>query len=212
MPDIEETLRRGLKNLFAAEVLTDDNGTDGYTTDDPFYLIPAGEMSRQVSRDVEDKFFDDVVFYRSGNEGATEITITGAALRQAKTALLQAKKIDSSTGAIIDTGEYEEKFFALGGTTENVDGTEEKFWFAKGTFSITSRSDKTKDDSTETSGDEITYSAVKTKHLFTVDSKSVPLKKIVIDSKTTEIKSGKDWYEQVVTPDNLSTICQKVSS
>lgn len=208
MPEAKDTLRRGLKEIFAAEVLTDDNGTDGYTVGTPFALIPAGEMSRQVSRDTADIYFDDVVFHRTGNEGATEISITGASLRQAKIATLLAKNIDSTTGAIIDSGEFSEKYFALGGTTENVDGTEEKFWFAKGTFAINSRADKTKDDTTDTNGDELVYSAIKTIHLFN----NKPLKKIVIDSAVTEMKSNQNWNAQVVTPDNLSTICQKVSS
>lgn len=216
MPDSEtkkvtETLRRGLENLYAAEILADDNGDDGYKTGTPFYLIPAGEMSRSVSSESSPVYFDNNVFYNSGTEGATEITITGAAIRPDKIAELLGKHIDSVTGAQIDTGEYTEKYFALGGTTNNVDGSKEMFWFAKGTFSLPSRSDKTQDDSVDTNGDELNFNAVRTQHKFDVGSEKKNLKKVVIDSSVTKIKENNDWYAQVVTPENISTICEKIA-
>ena len=58
--------------------------------------------------------------------------------------------------------------FSVEGATwaKNTDGTEEMFWFAKGTFAIPEQQDKTEDDSTDTNGMSLTYSAVKTTHLF----------------------------------------------
>ena len=38
------------------------------------------------------------------------------------------------------------------------------------------------------------------------------MKRVVIDTSTTAIKETQDWTAQVVTPDNLSTICQKVTA
>lgn len=207
----EFTLKRGLKNVFAAEILTDDNedGTGhGYTTDTPFHLIPAGEMSRTVDNEKVDTWFDNTVFYTTGREGATEINITGAALRPEQLAKINNKNVDDTTGAIIDTGEYKPKYFALGGEANNVDGTSEMFWFAKGTFAIPEQNDKTEDDSTDTNGMSLSFSAVKTQHLFS----GKPLKQVVIDTEKTAVKSTKDWTAQVVTPENLSTICEKVTS
>lgn len=203
-------LKRGLKNVYAAEILTDDNGTDGYTTGTPFHLIPAGEMSRTVDSEKQDIFFDDVVFSTVGKEGATEISITGAALRPDALAVINNKDVDATTGAVVDSGEFAPKYFALGGEAENLDGTSELFWFAKGTFNIPEQNDKTKDDSTDTNGMTLTFSAVSTQHIFELKNK--PCKRVVIDTNVTELKSGKTWTEQVVTPDNLSTIVQKISS
>lgn len=209
---VTETLRRGLEDIYAAEILSDDNGTDGYTTGTPFKLFPAGEMSRQVSSDSNEVYFDNGVFYKSGKEGTTEINLSGASLRPDKRAEILGKHIDSTTGAMLDDGEYVEKYYALGGTTNNVDGTKELFWFAKGTFEMSSRSDKTKDDSTDTNGDELVYKAIKTQHKFTVDNESKPHKRTVIDTAITKVKSNQDWYAQVVTPDNVTTVCEKLSS
>lgn len=209
------TLKRGLKNIFAAEVLTDDNETGenhGYTVGTPFHLIPAGEMTRNVDNEKADTYFDNAVFYTTGKEGATEVSITGAVLRPADLAKINNKDVDSATGAVLDTGEFRPKYFALGGEADNVDGTKELFWFMKGTFAIPEQADKTEDDSTDTNGMTLTYSAVKTQHLFKVNGEDKPMKRVVIDTETTVLKAEQVWTAQVVTPDNLSDIVQKATS
>lgn len=211
----DHVLKRGLKNIYAAEILTDDNesGTGhGYTTGTPFHLIPAGEMSRSVDNEKTDTYFDDTVFATIGKEAATEVSITGAALRPDALAKINNKHIDTTTGAVLDTGEFDPVYFALGGETENTDGTSELFWFMKGTFSIPEQNDKTKDDSTDTNGMELTFSAVQTQHLFTIGTKDKPMKRVVIDTSETKVKASQSWTAQVVTPENLSTVVEKISS
>lgn len=206
-------LKRGIKNIFAAEILTDDNETDGgYTAGTPFHLIPAGEMSRTADNESLNIYFDNTVFDTVGKEGATEISITGAALRPEAVAKINNKYVDPTTGAIIDTGEYNPKYFALGGETDNTDGTKEYFWFMKGTFAIPEQTDKTKDDTTDTNGMTLTYSAVQTQHLFEVNGEDKPMKRVVIDTATSKLTDGKNWTDEVVTPDNLSTIVTKVTA
>lgn len=200
-------LKRGLSNIFAAEVLTD--GLDGTTYGDPFHLIPAGEMSRTADNEKVDTYFDNVVFATIGKEGATEISITGAALRPEALAKINNKFVDPTTGAVLDTGEFNPKYFALGGEADNSDGTKELFWFMKGTFAIPEQADKTKDDSTDTNGMTLTYSAVQTQHLFTVNGEQKPMKRVVVDTATSELLEAQSWTAQVVTPDNLADIVQK---
>lgn len=206
------TLKRGLSNVFAAEVTKDDNAEGGYVVGEPFHLIPAGEMSRTASSEKTPVYFDNAVFYQSGSESATDISITGAALRPADIARLNAKYVDPETGAVLDTGEYTEKYFAVGGETENVDGTKELFWFLKGTFSIPEQTDKTKDDSTDTNGTTLNFSAIQTTHQFSVGGEMKPMKRVVIDTKTTKLKANQEWTKQVVTPENLSTIVEKIAT
>lgn len=201
------TLKRGLSNVVAARVLTDTK--EKFETDTPFHLIPAGEMSRTVENEKTNVYLDNVVFYASGMEGATEITINGAALRPADAAKLNGKYVDPTTGAVLDTGEYTEEYWAVGGETENTDGTKEYFWFLKGTFAIPEQNDKTKDDTTDTNGMELVYSAIQTQHLFEVDGKQKPMKRVVIDTETSELIEGKSWTAEVVTPENLATVVQK---
>lgn len=200
------TLKRGLKNVFAAEVLQDD--AEGFETGTPFHLIPAGEMSRTVDSEKKDVYYDDGVFATVGKEGATEVSITGAALRPSALAWINNKDVDETTGAVMDSGEFKPKYFALGGEAENLDGTSEMFWFMKGTFAIPEKTDKTEDDSTDTNGMTLTYSAVRTKYVFENGGKA--RKAVHIDTSETEVKEGEDWTAQVVTPDNLSDVVQKI--
>ena len=206
----EFVLKRGLRNIFAAEITKDNNETEGgYVTGTPFHLIPAGEMTRTADNEKKDTYFDNAVFFTTGKEGATEVSITGAALRPSLLAKINNKIVDESTGAVLDTGEYNPKYFALGGEAENTDGTLELFWFLKGTFSIPEQADKTKDDSTDTNGMTLTYSAVQTQHLFNVNGADKPMKRVVIDTNTTILKDSQDWTAQVVTPENLATVVEK---
>lgn len=205
------TLKRGLSNVFVAEVIKDEAGEGGYTTGTPFHLIPAGEMSRTVESEKTPVYFDNSVFYQSGSESATEISITGAALRPADVANLLGKFVDPATGAVLDTGEYSEKYFALGGETENTDGTKEYFWFLKGNFAAPEQTDKTKDDTTDTNGMTLVFTAIQTTHFFAVGGNEKPMKRVVIDTETTKLKAEQEWTAQVVTPDNLSTIAEKVT-
>ena len=202
------TLKRGLKNVYAAEIITDD--ADTYEAGTPFHLIPAGEMSRNVDNEKTDIWYDNGVFATVGKEGATEISITGAALRPDALARINNKDVDETTGAIVDSGAFKPKYFAIFGEADNIDGTSELFCFLKGTFAIPEQTDKTEDDSTDTNGMTLTFSAIRTQHVFSL--KNERCKRVVIDTSVTELKSGKSWTEQVVTPDNLSTIVQKISS
>lgn len=202
------TLKRGLQNIFVAEVTADG---DTYETGTPYHLIPAGEMSREVENEKSNVYYDNTVFYVAGKEGTTTISITGAALRPADIAAITGKAVDPTTGAILDTGEFKEKFFALGGETDNVDGTKEMFWFLKGTFATPSQTDKTEDDSTDTNGVQLTFEAIKTQHRFTINGEEKPVKRVVIDTETSQLKASKSWTEQVVTPDNVGEIVQKVT-
>lgn len=208
----EFVLKRGLSNVFAAEIISDENSEDGFKTGTPFHLIPAGEMTRNASTDKASVFFDNVVFYESGTESATDVSITGAALRPADVARLTGKYVDTDTGAVLDSGEYTEKYFAVGGETKNTDGTKEYFWFLKGTFAIPEQTDKTEDDSTDTNGMTLNYSAIRTKHQFAVGENKKGMKRVVIDTKTTKLKDDQDWTKQVVTPDNLATIVEKIAT
>lgn len=203
------TLKRGLQNVFVALVEADTDGE--YVTGTPYHLIPAGEMSRTVSSDKTNVYYDNGIFYVSGKEGYTEITISGAALRPADIAALVGKTIDATTGAVLDTGEFKETFYALGGETDNVDGTKEMFWFLKGTFDTPDQTDKTKDDSTDTNGTSLKFTAIQTNHTFAVAGEQKKMKRVVIDTETSQLKAEQNWVAQVVTPDNIGTIVQKVA-
>ncbi len=203
------TLKRGLENVFAAKVIADTETE--FTTGTPFHLIPAGELSVSVENDSTDYYFDNTVFARVGREGGSEVTVSGAGLRAAAIAGITGKDIDAATGAVLDEGIFNDgQYYALGALKNNIDGTSEYFWFLKGTFALPDESAKTKGEDTDASGTELTYTAIPTIHKFTETSKVC--KRVVIDTETTAISSGADWFDQVVTPDNISTVVELVTN
>lgn len=200
----EFKLRRGLKNVFVAEVLVDDK--NNYSVGTPFHLMPAGEMTRTVNSDSANVWFDDTIFAVSGTEAATEISLTGASLRAPAVARLLGKTVDSTTGAVIDAGSYVEKYWAFGGEAEGLDGTSEFFWFLKGTFTAPEEADKTIDDSTDTNTMTLNFNAIKTTHVFSTGD---VCKRVVIDTYVSKLKTSQSWVAQVVTPDNVATYVEK---
>ena len=202
------TLKRGLKNVMIAAI-TADNETE-YTTGAVEKLIPAGELSVSVDNEKATFYFDNSAFAQVGKEGDSEATISGASLRASMIAYITGKTIDETTGAVLDNGMLKEKYFALGAEMDNIDGTKELVWFNKGSFAIPDTNAKTEDDSTDANGNELTFTAIKTQHSFTATNEVS--KRVVIDTAETVVKESQDWFAQVVTPDNISTICEKVAT
>lgn len=202
------TLKRGLDEIFVAEVTEDT--IESFTTGTPFKLIPAGEMSVSVDKDAANYWFDNSVFAIVGREGSSELTISGAGMRPVDVAKITGKEVDAETGAIVDDGAYTEKYWALGARKKNIDGTYEYFWFNKGSFAVPDESAKTEGEDTDATGTELTYTAIQTTHKFEKTGKVC--KRVVIDTETTELAAEADWFTQVVTPDNLATVCKKVTA
>lgn len=202
------TLKRGLDELFVAEVTKDT--AEEFATGVPFKLIPAGEMGVAVDKDAANYWFDNSVFAIVGREGSSEITISGAGMRPADIAKLNGKYVDETTGAVFDDGAYAEKYWAFGGRKKNIDGTFEYFWFMKGSFAIPDDAAKTEGEDTDATGTELTYTAIQTTHRFAATDKVC--KRVVIDTETSQIIAEADWFAQVVTPDNISTVASKVTA
>lgn len=201
----KNTLTRGLRNIVIAEVTKDD--ATAYTPSTQVEsLIAAGNLSITVDSSTSDTYFDNALFYRAGQESNSQVTIDGAFLRPDMVAKITGKKVDETTGAIIDDGTYHEKYFALGAEIGLVDGTKMLVWFLKGTFGYPNETAKTIDASTDVGGMQIVFSAVKTQFAFGGDS---GCKRVICDTSVSDIKADGDWFKQVVTPDNVGTIVGK---
>ena len=68
---------RGVDNLVAAEVTTDDNEeSGGYVTGAVFPIAGAAEISKTTETSSETKYYDNIPALVLNSEGADEITIT----------------------------------------------------------------------------------------------------------------------------------------
>lgn len=199
-------LLRGLSDIFICEI---EDSEEAYTPKgEPQKLIPAGELTISKSFEKAATYFDNNLFEEVGKEAPSELSIVGAAIRAAFIAWLEGKAVDPVTGAVLDDGDWHSKFYAISGTRKYTDGTAEHFWFNKCSFNGAEETGKTEDDSTDSAGMTLPFVAHKTLYKFTNGKHS---KVVKIDTATTALKAEAKWTAQVVTPDNLAEICQKVA-
>lgn len=199
-------LLRGLSEIYV-DAITDT--PEAYTpAGKPEQLIPAGELKVTKSVDKTQIYYDNDMYAEIAKENPSEMEIIGAAIRPAFNAWLEGKDIDSTTGATMDDGTAHTKYFAISGKKDYTDGTSEYFWFLKCTYGGAEEATKTDDDSTDAAGMTLPFTAYKTQYKFTNGGKG--RKVMRIDTATTQLKTEASWTEQVVTPDNIGTICEKI--
>lgn len=200
-------LLRGLSDIFICEITDTEEAYTPVGT--PEKLIPAGELTISKTVDKAQTYFDNNMWAETAREAPSEISIVGAAVRAAFLAWIENKSVDAETGAVLDDGDYHGKFYAISGKRDYTDGTSEYFWFNKCSFGGAEETGKTEDDSTDSAGMTLPFTAYKTIHKFTNGKSS---KVVKIDTAQTKLLANAEWTKQVVTPDNLSTVVEKVTT
>ena len=195
---------QGFDSLFAAEITKDD--ATGYTAGTPFALAPAGEISVSTDRASAPKYYDNQPFLIVTAEGFDEATLTVPVLPIALIARLLGKAVDTTTGALLDTGETKTKYFALGYRLKFTDGSYRYVWRHKGTFRMDEESAKSQDNTTDTNNHQMIFTGITTIYKFTMpDASKKPGKQIVVDERDGKADVS-SWFTQVVTPENLTAI------
>lgn len=201
-------LLRGLSEIYIDEI-TDT--PEAYTpVGKPEQLVPAGELKISKSVDKTQIYYDNAMFAEIAKEAPSEMEVVGAAIRAAYIAWLEGKHIDPATGAIIDDGEAHGKYFAISGKKDYTDGTSEYFWFLKCSYGGSEEATKTEDDSTDAAGMTLPFTAYKTQYKFNAINNGA--KVVRIDTANTKLAADASWVAQVVTPDNLADVCEKVAN
>ena len=194
---------QGFDSLVVAEVIKDNNVEgEGYETGDVEVLAPAGEISKTTSNDSTTKFYDNKAFLVIASEGADEVTLTIPQLPVSKIAKFTGKHLDAETGALMDSGKPGTKYFAIGYRLLFTDGTYRYVWRHKGTFKLGDETAKSKDDTTDSNNQTITYTGITTNHNFTKTKEGS--KAIVVDERDGKCDVS-TWFDAVVTPDNIKS-------
>lgn len=192
---------RGVDNLVAAEVMTDDNElSGGYKVGEVFPIAGVAEISKTTETSNESKYYDNVPAIVINSEGSDEIKVTCSIPDLATYAKLTGKHIDTDTGAMIDA-EREPKYFALGYRFKRTDGTYRYVWRLKGMFAIPDETSATEDDGTDTNNMELTYTGISTSHKFTKTGK--PAKAVVVDDTAESKADISAFFDDVTDPDKL---------
>lgn len=152
---------RGCRGLVCAEVLTDDDASGGYTTENWHELSGVQSIATAKNESSESHFYDNAARIVIDAEGADEVTLVVSALANKTRAKIEGAEYDENLDMIVETPR-KKKYFALGYIGEKTDGTEEFVICYKGKFTGGSITRNTKDDGTEATNVEYTFTAIHT--------------------------------------------------
>ncbi len=203
----EITEYRGVEDLVAAEVLTDNNNEEeGYTTGEVFDIAGVAEISKSTSSSNESHYYNNMPAVVVSSTGADEVTLSVSAIPLDILAKITGQKYDELTGALIE-GERETKYFAIGYKTKKTNGDYVYVWRLKGTFNIPESTHATENDGTDANGQELTYTGINTTHKFTkVTDKNGNKKgaKAINVDVAKGLADVSTFFDEVVTPDTLT--------
>ena len=203
----EITEYRGVEDLVAAEVLTDNNNEEeGYTTGEVFDIAGVAEISKSTSSSNESHYYNNMPAVVVSSTGADEVTLSVSAIPLDILAKITGQKYDELTGALIE-GERETKYFAIGYKTKKTNGDYVYVWRLKGTFNIPESTHATENDGTDANGQELTYTGINTTHKFTkVTDKNGNKKgaKAINVDVAKGLADVSTFFDEVVTPDILT--------
>lgn len=199
---------RGCRKLVYAEVLTDDNATEGgYKTGEVKSLAPVGEISKTVETGSEVRYYDNNAAVVIDSEGGDTVTFTIAIPPDEVLAETTGRVYDATKKMFIEAPR-KPKYFAVGYVLGEVgEGEDERYvWRYKGKFSIPDETAATKDNGTGSNNMSLTYTGVYTTHQFNNGGGTG----VKAPSKSAFIRASggvkeADYFKQVTTPDTELT-------
>lgn len=199
MGDVKIEEYRGVRRLMAAKLIEDTAEKITYGT--PFPVAGVAEISRSTEASSATHYYDNAAAIVIDSVGSDEVTITASAFPFDVLAQITGQYYDEEKGMFVE-GERESEYYALGYVTEKTDGTEIFVWRSKGKFSIPDSDHKSKDDGTDASGQEITYTGINTNHKFELGNKKKTIKAVNVDTKKNP-QDEDTFFGTVQTPETI---------
>lgn len=203
---------RGIRSVVIAEVTKND--TDGYTAEKWEELSGAQSLGVTKNESSESHFYDNAARIVIDAEGADELALVLSILDNKTRAKVDGVEYDTASNMIINTPK-KRKYFAIGYIAEKTDGTEEANIYYCGKFSGGGETHNTKDDGTEATNVEYTYTGVHTTaKIYTTAGGKITVKsaKFPLDgTKITEAKIFGTFTSGVstvspMTPDEIKAL------
>lgn len=191
---------RGVRGLVCAEVTKDDSS--GYTAEEWEELSGVQAVAVAKNESSETHYYDNLAAIVVDAEGADELTLTVSILANKTRAKIDGVEYDLTQDMIVNTPK-KRKYFALGYIGEKTDGTEEFNILYKGKFSGGGETHNTKDDGTEATNVEYTFTAVHTTAKI-YSGKSAKSVKVPASTKVTEATVFGTFTDGVSTLDPLT--------
>lgn len=201
---------RGVSDLVAAEIITDDD--TGYVTDDVFPIAGAATITKTANSSTAPVYYDNKAALAIDGQGAETLTIDTSAIPLDVLAKLTGQYYDANKGAIYEGGRTP-KYFAVGYKTQkvssdNASSSDVYVWRLKCMFTIPNQTNNTKNDSTDSNGQQLTCTCLYTNHTFTnkpdpVTGAATSATAVTVDT-TLGLANISGFFSTVKTPDNLT--------
>lgn len=171
---------RGVRNVVIAEILK-DNGT--WQTGPWMQLSGVQAVSKAVNESSETHYYDNNGVIVVDSEGNDEYTLTLSVLDPKIKALIEGTNYNEASKLYFGTPK-QKKYFALSFIGADTNGNEEINIVYKGKFSGGAETYNTKNDGTDATGVEYTFTSVYTTTKFEIEGKKLPIKLLqgLIDS------------------------------
>lgn len=190
---------RGARDLVYAEVVKDELGEDGYSVGEIKPLAGLSKIEKETESESETVYYDDVPAIVTESVGSDEITLSVSALELETVADITGQYYDIETGMFVE-GERDPKYFAIGYKAgKTIDG-EMYVWRFKGTFSIPGSTHQTKDNGTESNGQELKYTGINTIYRFKKTGKTAKAVNVDTSKNKCDITN---FFDTIQTPDTL---------
>lgn len=179
---------RGIRGLVIAEVTQDT--TAGYVAGKWMELTGVQSVAKATNESSEAHYYDNQAAIVIDSEGNDEYTLTVSVLDKKTKALIEGTYYSEANGVLVSTPKAK-KYFALGFIGEDTDGVEEFNIIYKGKFSGGNETYNTKNDGTDATGVEYTFTAIHTSFkdaLATNVKKSVKSVQVEASTAVTEAK------------------------
>lgn len=203
---------RGVQRLYAAKVTEVTEMVNGVLETKeqygvPFQLAGVQEISNELSESSETHYYDNVGAIVVDSEGDDTYTLTVSIPSLKTRSIIEGTYYDEKTGALIGTPKYRD-YFAIGFIGNKLNGEDEYVWVLKGKFSGGGATHTTKDDGTDATNIQYTFTSIHTSQEFEEipDQNGNPQ-----TLKTYTVEAGgrvdvSKWFDQVVNPETVESI------
>lgn len=191
---------RGVEHLVIAELtetVDEETGAVVETYGEVLPLAGVQSVSGEVNEATETHYYDNMSAIVVDSEGDDVYTLVVSVVNKKTRALIEGTTYDETTGALIGTKKVK-KYFALGFIGNKLNGSDEYNWIYKGKFTGGNKTHQTKNDGTDATNMEYTYTSI---HTATKFNKGGNAKYLSVDNDGKADLST--FFDAVTTPDTL---------
>lgn len=172
----------------------------GYVAGAPVALAPLASIAMEPANSTKTRYYDNIPYYVDTTEAETKVTVVVSGLDIQQQAILLGKTYDAGSKRLLDNGQPNAPYVALGFRTK-VAGGYRYFWFLKGKFAPFKEEASTQTDATEEKTLSLEFTAATTTYAyFLINAAASSCKRVVGDDQIDTAITTVNWFDAVEIP------------